>query len=109
MKFRDLITQELTGVPDDTATTIRLELAKLGTLDRELDSFTVKEIRQVASVLNIPIEDAVVPFVCRRCRVCGCTDENCQACVERTGSPCYWIAEDLCSACEPAEKGGPLR
>jgi len=35
----------------------------------------------------------------RRCRICGCTDDDCRRCVERTGSPCHWVEEDLCSAC----------
>ena len=40
----------------------------------------------------------------RKCRICGCTNFN--ACVEvGTGLPCYWIQEDLCSACaSPAER-----
>lgn len=29
-----------------------------------------------------------------RCRVCGCTDEH--ACPDG----CYWVEEDLCSACD---------
>ncbi len=33
------------------------------------------------------------------CRVCGCTDLNCNTCVERTGAPCHWVEPDLCSAC----------
>ena len=33
------------------------------------------------------------------CRVCGCTDANCRQCIEKTGSPCHWVAPDLCSAC----------
>lgn len=33
------------------------------------------------------------------CRVCGCTDDDCSGCVEETGEPCYWVEEDLCSAC----------
>lgn len=33
------------------------------------------------------------------CRVCGCTDYDCTVCLERTGKPCYWFEEDLCSAC----------
>lgn len=33
------------------------------------------------------------------CRVCGCTDEDCSACILRTGHPCHWIEPDLCSAC----------
>jgi hypothetical protein len=39
------------------------------------------------------------PESVRRCRVCGCTDDDCSYCIERTGSPCYWVEEDLCSAC----------
>ena len=35
----------------------------------------------------------------RSCRVCGCTEEDCSECVERTGRPCHWVAWDLCSAC----------
>ena len=40
----------------------------------------------------------------RTCRVCGCTDDDCRQCVEKTGSPCYWVDEDLCSACVDQEK-----
>jgi len=35
----------------------------------------------------------------RACRVCGCTDDNCEQCVEKTGEPCHWVEPDLCSAC----------
>jgi len=35
----------------------------------------------------------------RNCRVCGCTDEDCRQCVEKTGMPCFWVEDDLCSAC----------
>lgn len=34
-----------------------------------------------------------------RCRECGCTDDDCSGCIERTGQPCSWLEEDLCSAC----------
>jgi hypothetical protein len=37
----------------------------------------------------------------RSCRVCGCTEDNCQQCIEKTGQPCHWVEEDLCSACAP--------
>lgn len=36
----------------------------------------------------------------RTCRVCGCTDDDCSQCIEKTGEPCTWIEPDLCSACE---------
>jgi len=35
-----------------------------------------------------------------RCRVCGCTEDNCIQCIEKTGYPCYWVEKDLCSACQ---------
>ena len=35
----------------------------------------------------------------RRCRVCGCTDDDCLRCMLRTGEPCFWFETDLCSAC----------
>ncbi len=41
----------------------------------------------------------------RTCRVCGCTDENCLGCIERTGEECYWVAADLCSACVDSTPG----
>jgi len=34
--------------------------------------------------------------------VCGCTDDDCRQCVEKTGEPCYWVEPDLCSACRPS-------
>ena len=34
-----------------------------------------------------------------KCRVCGCTDNDCRQCVEAQGEPCYWVEEDLCSRC----------
>jgi hypothetical protein len=35
------------------------------------------------------------------CRQCGCTDDDCDRCVARTGAPCWWVEPDLCSACKP--------
>ena len=37
----------------------------------------------------------------RACRVCGCTDDDCRKCIEKTGTPCHWVGTDLCSACNP--------
>lgn len=34
-----------------------------------------------------------------KCGRCGCTDDNCSGCVERSGQPCHWVAPNLCSAC----------
>lgn len=35
----------------------------------------------------------------RKCRACGCTDDDCSGCIARTGMPCSWVEHDLCSAC----------
>ncbi|MEN6421290.1 MAG: hypothetical protein ABFD76_05025 [Smithella sp.] len=43
-------------------------------------------------------------FQGNKCRVCGCTDDDCSQCIERTGKPCYWVEDDLCSACVPKPK-----
>lgn len=42
----------------------------------------------------------------RRCRVCGCTDQDVQGCLARTGRPCHWVEVDLCSACARPGGGG---
>jgi hypothetical protein len=39
----------------------------------------------------------------RRCRVCGCTDNDCRQCIAKTGKPCHWVEPDLCSACVEEE------
>lgn len=35
------------------------------------------------------------------CAICGCTDDDCSGCIERTGEPCHWVDSfnTLCSAC----------
>jgi hypothetical protein len=53
---------------------------------RELDGRTWDQMPAVGSAV-------------RSCRVCGCTEEDCSGCVERSGKPCHWVAADLSSAC----------
>lgn len=40
-----------------------------------------------------------LPLVLDQCAVCGCTEEDCSQCVEKTGEPCSWVQPGLCSAC----------
>lgn len=35
----------------------------------------------------------------RICLQCGCTEDDCSACIAATGEPCYWVSNNLCSAC----------
>jgi len=46
-----------------------------------------------------PKKTAAVPVEPQKCVFCGCTDEDCRGCLERTGESCTWRAENLCSAC----------
>lgn len=40
----------------------------------------------------------------QRCKVCGCTEYNCELCMKKTGRPCSWVKKDLCSACAPKKE-----
>lgn len=44
-----------------------------------------------------------------KCRVCGCTDDDCSRCIDKTGQPCHWVSENLCSACSDQEKRFPIQ
>jgi PRTRC genetic system protein E len=61
---------------------------------------TNKEIDQHVEQLQEMIND---DKPVRKCRVCGCTDDNCSQCIEKTGEPCHWVEDDLCSACQKGE------
>ena len=41
------------------------------------------------------------PTIIGICSKCGCTDDDCRQCIEKTGEPCHWVNEEhsLCSAC----------
>lgn len=47
----------------------------------------------------MPLPKPYDPETANRCRFCGCTPTACSRCIEATGSRCYWIEDDLCSAC----------
>jgi hypothetical protein len=70
-------------------------------LDKEFPGIDAKEDTPAAGLIFLKkLEEWHAPqlFV-RRCRVCGCTDDDCRQCIEKTGAPCYWVEKDLCSAC----------
>lgn len=72
-------------------------------LDLTHDPHAMSAIRAYAAACrgDYPLLAADLVQKCggRTCRVCGCTDDNCKGCIERTGEPCQWVEEDLCSAC----------
>lgn len=48
------------------------------------------------------MEREVVWLSEKKCRSCGCTWDN--ACITEYG-PCWWLEEDLCSACSEQLNG----
>jgi hypothetical protein len=51
-------------------------------------------------------KEVIKPVKGCACRVCGCTQDDCRQCIEKTGEPCYWVEEDLCSACKDKDPHG---
>lgn len=54
--------------------------------------------RDAAVIIHMPALEKALDAQ-RRCRVCGCTDDN--ACMPHS---CYWVEEDLCSECVGKEE-----
>lgn len=106
-------------------------LASLGLRDVvrqkfEADEFaTVRDVREFAAMESSgvaeafgrylkDVEDGLHVACClsaylanhgvNSCRVCGCTQDSCEVCVEKTGQPCCRVEANLCSACTVAVK-----
>jgi hypothetical protein len=78
------------------------ELSKINP-DRLRDAIEQAGLRSEESCKLFALADAAAAFdelqFEQRCRVCGCTQNNCERCVEKTGGSCCWVEDDLCSAC----------
>lgn len=76
---------------------------KLEKIEAEEDDRIPAQDRNAASWIALAFtnEDLDDAFAEPKCRACGCTDEDCRQCIQKTGQPCYWVEEDLCSACVP--------
>jgi hypothetical protein len=59
--------------------------------------------------VNRPNDTSRAPTAPRACRICSCTEDNCEACFARTGEPCFWVERDLCSACAPPDQVSKMR
>ena len=97
----------------DLATAVRVGQVALD--ERYLDRSCRPERPLLDAIERRPLERAaeeIAPLVAprtsddplwsqqvRRCRVCGCTDDDCRQCIAKTGVPCHWVEDDLCSAC----------
>lgn len=51
------------------------------------------------TIRNRELEEQLKKPKKRKCRECGCTDEDCSQCVREQGRPCHWVDIDLCSRC----------
>ena len=75
-------------------------------LTRALDRWTAARVRAAANrVRQVLALEPLAPTIQlaprtngpRRCRACGCIDSD-RVC-RQSGVPCFWVADDLCSAC----------
>ncbi len=70
--------------------------------DGELSPTQADDLRRELAELHVrQTEDWTLFRMCPgvSCRKCGCTDQNAQGCIERTGKACHWTRPGLCSAC----------
>jgi hypothetical protein len=72
----------------------------LGRFDIGPDSNFAEQLANERGLI-LPADAAV-----RSCRHCGCTDDDCSQCIQRTGGPCYWVSADECSACREEVANG---
>lgn len=106
MTKKDLI-EHLKDVPDNTVITLwqwdesRPNPNKITLLQPTLKPLAFKGLYTL-SLLPRPFSKKELDKMEeeRKCRVCGCTDDDCSQCIEKTGEPCSWVEEDLCSACQ---------
>lgn len=74
-------------------------------LRKDTMKLNLRHVYQIADLAHIDAPELAHMICERRCRNCGCTDLDCSQCIEKTGEPCSWVEEDLCSACvEPKKK-----
>ena len=94
------------AVGDDRHTAELLAMKKAAAAERA--EAIVKPTRWLPPPLRagLDVAGSLRPPTVRTCRVCGCTDDDCSICIERTGEPCHWVAGDLCSACVPTPDDG---
>lgn len=100
--------------------TVRQAIAQLSTFPPELELLTLWPMlmrgseytppqyvrREMAEPGEKPLPDVIVilPRDEPMCRKCGCMNDDCAQCVERTGESCHWVAPNLCSACAPTPR-----
>lgn len=58
-----------------------------------------RDLEQVVAGADDAMFAALASGALRVCRACGCTDADCSRCIAKTGEPCHWVEDDLCSAC----------
>ena len=70
-------------------------------IDKEKEKKAAKIARNSGLISEAHYQKIITSRVCR---VCGCTDDDCSQCIEKTGQPCHWIEDDLCSSCTNSQE-----
>jgi RNA polymerase-binding transcription factor DksA len=88
----DRVKKKTLGICEETGELIPKEIL--------IRNVIIKRIKPTPDHPSSTIENKTEAENVRTCRICGCTDDDCRQCIEKTGKPCHWIDADLCSACE---------
>jgi hypothetical protein len=71
---------------------------------RQVMKLRLNDVFEMADTIGMNAAALTDMIIERRCRKCGCTEDDCSQCIKKTGFACTWVEQDLCSACVPKEK-----
>jgi hypothetical protein len=63
-------------------------------LSRDIMKVSIDKLVPVANHYGLDSRIFLMEVIKLRCRVCGCTDDDCSQCIEKTGGPCTWVEEE---------------
>jgi ParB/RepB/Spo0J family partition protein len=70
---------------------------------------TIEKVTGIGGLLAVNATEALVNHLTlggiaevQKCRVCGCTEDDCSQCIEASGRPCSWVKgqPNLCTRCK---------
>lgn len=84
---------------DEIAAQIEILTAERQNIKPAIESNDIEQLSPRARTALRIVSAASTPP--GNCMVCGCTDADCQGCIDVLGMPCSWVNEDhtLCNAC----------
>lgn len=101
MKTQITITTQITFLADITPTKEEALQSTIANIERNVPpGLTGYQLALASYIGQVDLQHHETDVTFQpACRVCGCTDDNCEQCIEATGEACHWVEDDLCSRC----------